>query len=172
MSLLRPALTLIAAALMLPALAQPLPAYAAPYQGSQPGLSDSQDATKSTQDTSGKNQDPITGRTVKDSSVLDYVNSGYQFLAVIGGLMAILMLIYAGYRYMTSYGDPEKISDAKDIVEKALIGLALLILAAVILNTINPRTASDPCKPHYNNKGENTNTQCGDIDFSKPNGGN
>ncbi len=81
------------------------------------------------------------------------------------------MLIYAGYRYMTSYGDPEKISDAKDIVEKALIGLALLILAALLLNTINPRTAQSPCKPVYNNKGENVNTECGDIDFSKPDGG-
>ena len=137
MSLPRPVLALTAAALMLPALAQPVPAYAA-------------------------NKDPITGKAVQDSSVLDYVNSAYQFMAVIGGLLAILMLIYAGYRYMTSYGDPEKISDAKDVVEKALIGLALLILAALILNTINPRTAENPCNP-----GE---PGCGDIDFSEPEG--
>lgn len=116
------------------------------------------------------NNDPITGKPTEQSSVIDYVNAVYQFMAVVGGLLAVLMLIYAGYRYMTSYGDPENIKDAKDIVEKALIGLALLILAALILNTVNPRTAQDPCKPTYNNQGENTNQECGNIDFSKPKG--
>lgn len=106
--------------------------------------------------------DPITGKPAQQSSVLDYVNSGYQFMAVVGGLLAVMMLIYAGYRYMTSYGDPEKIADAKDIVEKAFIGLALLILAAVILNTVNPRTSQDLCTPGQ--------PGCGTIDFSKPKG--
>lgn len=83
----------------------------------------------------------------KNTSIVQWVNAAYTYLAVIGGLLAVLMLIYAGYRYMTSYGDPEKISDAKDIVEKTLLGLSLLILAALILNAINPKTAEDACKP-------------------------
>ena len=114
-------------------------------------------------DKRGEQRDPITNQKVKDTSVIAYVDKTYAWLAGIGGLLALIMLIYAGYRYMTSYGDPEKISDAKDIIEKSLIGLALLILAAVILNTINPRTASDPCE------GQNRNG-CGDINFSKPGG--
>lgn len=113
-------------------------------------------------DTAYAANDPITRKSAQDSSVLDYVNSGYQFMAVIGGLLAIMMLIYAGYRYMTSYGDPEKIADAKDIVEKAFIGLALLILAAVILNTVNPRTSENLCTPGQ--------PGCGSIDFSQPDG--
>lgn len=165
MSMFRPVLALMAAALMLPALLQPVPAFAADQPAKQGK------ATQDKQDTSGSNIDPISGKAVKDTSVIGYVNTGYQFIAIIGGLLAILMLIYAGYRYMTSYGDPEKISDAKDIIEKALIGLSLLILAALLLNTINPRTAEDPCKPTYNSKGENTNAECGDIDFTKPDGG-
>lgn len=106
--------------------------------------------------------DPITNKKPQDSSVIDYINGVYKFAAGIGGLLAMLMLIYAGYRYMTSYGDPEKISDAKDIIEKSLIGLTLLILAYVILNTLNPRTASNPCTPGQAN--------CGSVDFSKPGG--
>lgn len=106
--------------------------------------------------------DPVTCEPVKDTSVLDYVNRGYQFFAIVGGLVAVIMLIWAGYRYMTSYGDPEKIADAKDIVEKSLIGLGLLILAALILNTVNPRTSQDPC--------EGQGPECGRIDFSKPGG--
>ena len=108
------------------------------------------------------NVDPISGEEVERTSVVQYINAAYIWFAVIGGLLAVIMLIYAGYTYMGSYGDPEKISNAKDVVEKTLIGLALLILAALILNTINPRTAAEPCRP-----GERG---CGDIDFTKPGG--
>ncbi len=160
MRLLRPILILTAAALMLPALAQPVPVQAAPFQGSNPGLTGSQPDANA-------NNAPITGKPAQQSSVIDYVNSAYQFMAIVGGLLAILMLIYAGYRYMTSYGDPEKISDAKDVVEKALIGLSLLILAALILNTINPRTSQEPC---VRDASGNFPAGCGTIDFSKPKG--
>ena len=112
-------------------------------------------------DRDGDNIDPISGHEVEKTSVVQYINAAYIWFAFIGGLLAIIMLIYAGYTYMGSYGDPEKISNAKDIVEKTLIGLALLILAALILNTINPRTI-DACRP-----GERG---CGDIDFTKPGG--
>ncbi|MDP4000549.1 MAG: pilin [bacterium] len=114
------------------------------------------------QNTEGNNVDPITGTEVKKTSVIQYVNAVYVWFAFIGGLLAVISLIYAGYSYMGSYGDPEKISNAKDVVEKALIGLSLLILAALILNTINPRTVENPCTP-----GE---AGCGDIDFTKPGG--
>ncbi|MEX1113493.1 MAG: pilin [Patescibacteria group bacterium] len=112
-------------------------------------------------DRDGDNIDPVSGQEVERTSVVQYINAAYIWFAFIGGLLAIIMLIYAGYTYMGSYGDPEKISNAKDIVEKTLIGLALLILAALILSTINPRT-TDPCRP-----GERG---CGDIDFTRPGG--
>lgn len=118
--------------------------------------------TNQGQNTKADNVDPITDTEVKDTSVIQYVNAIYVWVAFLGGLIAVISLIYAGYSYMASYGDPEKIANAKDIVEKTLIGLSLLILAALILNTINPRTVSDPCKP-----GE---AGCGDIDFTEPEG--
>ena len=113
-------------------------------------------------DNGGDNIDPITGDKVKETSVIQYINAAYVWLAFIGGLLAVISLIYAGYSYMGSYGDPEKIANAKDIVEKTLIGLSLLILAALILNSINPRTVSEPCRKDA--------PGCGDIDFTKPGG--
>lgn len=118
--------------------------------------------TNRVQNNEADNKDPITGTEVKKTSVIQYINAVYIWVAFVGGLLAIISLIYAGYSYMASYGDPEKIANAKDIVEKTLIGLSLLILAALILNTINPRTVENPCKP--NEPG------CGDIDFTKPGG--
>lgn len=110
----------------------------------------------------GENRDPVSENTVKDTSIVEYVSDAYNWLSIIGGLLAVIMLIYAGYSYMSSNGDPEKISNSKDIVEKALLGLALLIIATVILKTINPRTV-DPCTPGQPN--------CGTVDFTQPNGG-
>lgn len=110
----------------------------------------------------GENRDPVTEKTVKESSVVDYISAAYNWLAIIGGLLAVIMLIYAGYSYMGSNGDPEKISNSKDIVEKALLGLGLLIIATVLLRAVNPRTV-DPCTP--GDRG------CGAIDFTKPDGG-
>jgi uncharacterized membrane protein len=114
------------------------------------------------QNAQGENRDPVSENTVKDTSVVEYISDAYGWLSIIGGLLAVIMLIYAGYSYMSSNGDPEKISNSKDIVEKALLGLALLIVATVILKTINPRTV-DPCTPGQPN--------CGAIDFTQPNGG-
>lgn len=107
-------------------------------------------------------KDPVTGNAPDCSSVVQWIDSAYGWLAVLGGLLAVLMLIYAGYSYMASNGDPEKMSNAKDVVEKVLIGLALLILATIILNAVNGRTTKS-CHPGKEG--------CGAIDFSKPDGG-
>jgi uncharacterized membrane protein len=114
------------------------------------------------QNAQGENRDPVSENVVKDTSVVEYISDAYGWLSIIGGLLAVIMLIYAGYSYMSSNGDPEKISNSKDIVEKALLGLALLILATVILKTINPRTV-DPCQPG--------DPGCGTVDFTQPDGG-
>lgn len=121
--------------------------------------SNKQSREANTKQGDGSKNDPISDKPVKETSIVDYINSTYRFAALIGGLLAVLMLIYAGYRYMTSYGDPEKIADAKDIIEKTLLGLGLLIVAALILQTINPATVN----PKANKSG-------GEIDFTKPKG--
>ena len=111
--------------------------------------------------------DPVTRKKVEESSVVDYLEAIFIWASAIGGLLAVLMLIYAGYRYMGSYGDPEKISDAKDIIEKALIGLGLLILAVTLLNQINPRTTK-PCSPaEIKAAQQGEKNGCGTIDFRK-----
>jgi hypothetical protein len=109
----------------------------------------------------GANKDPVSNKKVKDTSIVEYINDAYAYLALVGGLLAVMMLVWAGYRYTTSYGDPEKISDAKDLLQHVLIGLAVLILAAVILNAVNTNT-TDPCTPGQ--------PGCGSIDYTKPKG--
>lgn len=69
-------------------------------------------------------------------NLADYVNLILKWaLPVVGGL-AVLMIIYAGYIYMTSQGNPEAVAKAKDIIIGVAIGVLLLFLIGVILGTL------------------------------------
>ena len=66
------------------------------------------------------------------------IQAFYNFSLMIGGLLAFIMILYAGIRYAASRGNPAGQSDAKDAITQALLGLLLLMGAYLILNTINP----------------------------------
>lgn len=58
------------------------------------------------------------------------------------GAISVLMLIYGGFRYIISGGDSKKITDAKNTILYAILGLIIAFFAYAIvnfvLNTINP----------------------------------
>ncbi|MDO8524562.1 MAG: pilin [bacterium] len=47
-------------------------------------------------------------------------------------LIAVLMIIYGGFVYITAAGDPAKATTAKSILTFAIIGLAIALLAKLI----------------------------------------
>lgn len=57
-------------------------------------------------------------------------------LSLIVGYVALIFLIYGGFKYILSTGEPQGVSTAKKTITNALIGLAISILATVIVNTI------------------------------------
>jgi hypothetical protein len=57
------------------------------------------------------------------------------FLALVG-LIAVIVIIFAGFRYITSGGDEEATGAAKNQIIFALIGLVIIVLSAVIVNFI------------------------------------
>ncbi len=62
----------------------------------------------------------------------------YSWGVGIAGIIAFGVLIFAGVKYMTSTGDPQKIQEAMQRISSALIGLILLLSSFLILNIINP----------------------------------
>jgi hypothetical protein len=46
--------------------------------------------------------------------------------------LAVLMIVIGGFKWMTSAGDPSKISDAKDQIFAAILGLLIIALAEII----------------------------------------
>ncbi len=58
------------------------------------------------------------------------------FVLSIAGGIVIIIIIVAGYKLMTSQGDPEKIKNARDQLTAAIIGLLFIIFSLAILELI------------------------------------
>ncbi len=56
-------------------------------------------------------------------------------LAVVG-IIAVVMLIYGGIRYIISGGDQKKVTDAKNTILYAIIGLIISLLSYAIINFV------------------------------------
>lgn len=52
------------------------------------------------------------------------------------GIISVIMLIYGGLRYVISGGDSKKVTDAKNTILYAIIGLIISILAFAIVNFV------------------------------------
>lgn len=59
-----------------------------------------------------------------------------NIFSLIVGIVAVIMLIYSGFRYVTSGGDSSKIEEAKKTFIYALVGLIIVALAQVIVKFI------------------------------------
>ena len=78
------------------------------------------------------NSDPYTGGLAR------CINGIYVLSLGLGGLFAVLMIIIAGYKYMTAQGNSQQVENAKESFASAFIGLIVLFIAFVLLNGINP----------------------------------
>lgn len=74
----------------------------------------------------------IPNNTVDNDSVALLLNSVYIIAAVI----AIIVLIIAGMNYVTSAGDANKMTKAKNMIIYTVIGLVIVFGAFVITNFV------------------------------------
>lgn len=68
-----------------------------------------------------------------DSGVFKQVTNTILYIV---GIIAVIMLIIGGIRYVTSGGDAKKVTDAKNTVLYAIIGLVIAFLAFAIVNFV------------------------------------
>jgi uncharacterized membrane protein len=57
-------------------------------------------------------------------------------LSILVGVLAVIMIIYGGFKYVTSSGDANKVASAKSTLIYALVGLAIAALAQVIVHDV------------------------------------
>lgn len=64
------------------------------------------------------------------------IKSIINWLSLIVGLLAIVMIIFAGAKYITSGGDSNKVSSAKNALIYAIIGLVIVALSQVLVHKV------------------------------------
>ena len=76
-----------------------------------------------------------SGNSTKDD-LGGIVKTIVNVLLYIIGAVAVIVIIIAGFRYVTSGGDSSKIAAAKNTILYAVIGLIVAILAYAIVNFV------------------------------------
>ncbi len=59
-----------------------------------------------------------------------------SFVLGLLGLIAVIMILYGGFIWLTAGGNEDKVGSAKKIISAAIIGLIVILLAWAIVNFV------------------------------------
>jgi hypothetical protein len=74
----------------------------------------------------GQKDNPLTG---KDGLLVKAAG----ILAILGGIIAVIMMVYAGFTYVTSGGESQKVTEAKNIIIYSSVGLVVIVFGRGIV---------------------------------------
>lgn len=121
-------LSIISLGLMLvPTVAAPVFAAVDPTAGVCDSLSAAQKAANPV--CTASSNDPVTG---KNGIIMTIAN----LVAYFAGGIAIIMIIFAAFRIVKSSGDSGKITQARETILYAIVGLIVIVLARVIVGLV------------------------------------
>ena len=80
--------------------------------------------------------DPIEGIS-QDTNIMNTVMTIINFVLLIVGTIAVLFLIIGGFRYVISAGNTDQKEKAQKTITYSIIGIVIVLLAFVIVMTIN-----------------------------------
>lgn len=69
------------------------------------------------------------GGTLPTSSLMDVVSVILSAVLSLLGVIFLMLTVYAGVLWMTAQGDSKKVEKAQSILQQALIGLVICVLA-------------------------------------------
>ncbi len=78
-------------------------------------------------------QSSLSGGT---SRINDIITDAINIFSVIVGIIAVVMIIVGGFKYITSGGDSGNISSAKNTIIYAVIGLVIVALAQFLVQFV------------------------------------
>jgi len=80
--------------------------------------------------------------TATDGSALDgIIRFVINTFSVIVGAVSVVMIIYGGFKYITSGGDSSNVSGAKNTILYALLGLVIVALSQLIVYFVLTKAA-------------------------------
>ena len=74
--------------------------------------------------------------TDTDSSINKLLETVINFISLVVGVIAVIMIIIGGVKYITSGGDSGNVTGAKNTILYAVIGLVIVALAQLIVNFV------------------------------------
>ncbi len=82
----------------------------------------------------------IASKTVTTTTSLpEYIIYMFNLAVIIGVLIVIGVVVFGGFLYLTSAGNPSQMREAKSRIFNGFLGLIILLASYLILNTINPQ---------------------------------
>jgi hypothetical protein len=80
----------------------------------------------------------VAGGTVTIPWLAQYISGIYKYAIGAAGLLAVVMMMYGGVRWLTAGGDASGVTAAKERMQNAAVGLVLVLAAYVILYAVSP----------------------------------
>ncbi|MFH0830929.1 MAG: pilin [Parcubacteria group bacterium] len=74
---------------------------------------------------------------LRDTTIFETIIAVVTWGLGIAGAVAVLYLIVGGFMYITASGDEGRIEKAKNTIKNAIIGIVVILLALVIVLTLN-----------------------------------
>lgn len=80
--------------------------------------------------------DSVNTTTNPVSGPAGIINRVADFIAYITGAVAVIMVIYGGFKYIRSNGDAQKTVSGRQTIVYALVGLVIIIVAKQLVTLI------------------------------------
>ena len=74
--------------------------------------------------------------TQQGKGLNDLLTKAVNIISAVVGVVAVIMIIVGGFKYITSGGDSNNVSGAKNTIIYAIIGLVIVALAQVIVHFV------------------------------------
>lgn len=71
-----------------------------------------------------------------ESLVNGRITTLLNFLVAFSGIVAVILLVYAGYNFMMAAGDPDKTASAQKTVTAAIVGMAIVLIARILVEFV------------------------------------
>jgi Type IV secretion system pilin len=81
-----------------------------------------------------------SGGVSNSSKIENVIKTVINILSAIVGAVSVIMIIIGGFKYVTSNGDSNSVSSAKNTIIYALVGLIIVAFAQVIVQFVLERS--------------------------------
>jgi hypothetical protein len=81
-------------------------------------------------------KDGQVGTNCGEDRVNNLFQTVVQLLSIIVGVASVIVIIYAGFKYITSGGEQGRVANAKSTLLYAMVGLAVAALAQLLIHFV------------------------------------